>query len=65
MLGVGLRKTSFVDKDMQLTLFPENACFVSLDERHKQNRNIREELLRRPTDCRDIQEVKLEENGRL
>ena len=50
---------------MELTLFPENACVVSRDEKDTTttDMNTREELLRRPTDCRNIREVKLEENG--
>ena len=50
-----------------MTLVPENVLFVSVDEKVTKitDRNIREKLLRRPTDCRNIREIKLEENGLL
>ena len=49
---------------MQLTLFPENAHVESLDAKDN-NRNIREEILRRLTDCKKIREIKLQENSLL
>ena len=52
------RDSRIVNKDMQLTLFPENACVESLEVKDK-NRDIREELFRRLTDCRKVREIKL------
>ena len=61
------RGSRAVDKDVQLTLIPENACFVSLDEKATKitDMTIRENLLRRPTDGRNIREMELQENGLL
>jgi hypothetical protein len=57
-----------VDKDVQFTLFPENACSWASTRKttdRAPGMNIREKLLRRPTDCSNIRKIELKENGLL
>jgi hypothetical protein len=49
---------------MQLVLLPENASF-NHDEKQRVGTSIREKLLRRSTDRKNIRKVKLEENSFL
>jgi hypothetical protein len=58
------RDSRVVDKDMKLTLISEYASFVSL-EKKQIGTDIREKLLRRLTNCKDIREIELQENGLL
>jgi hypothetical protein len=48
---------------MQLVLFPENIGVVRSLDTKRQNRNIRQELLRGLPDCMNVREIKLQENG--